>query len=193
MRIPFGYAHVLLGFTGPAVPRGAAMTFGVFNELDLSPSDISLAVDTEFNAELRPRFLNTVTLSAIRVKLGPNVSGALHTRAVSRTGAIAVGAASPQVAKLVRKTSAEGGRWSQGRMYWPGVGETTIDQAGIIDPATLSADQTALTAFRLDLAAAGLPLQIFHATTSSSDRVPTPVNGLILDATVATQRRRLRR
>jgi hypothetical protein len=193
MVIPFGYGQALYSFTGTALPLGAAMTFGFYNAGDFNPQQLATFFRDAWDAHWKPRNLNSVTLSATRVKLGPNESGAMAEVSSNIAGALNSPAASPNVAKLVRKISSEGGRWSRGRSYWPGVGELQIDGAGNIDAPTLTADQSAATAFYDLCVTNNSPLVILHAGPPAPPRAPTPVSGLQVDGRVATQRRRLRR
>lgn len=107
-------------------------------------------------------------------------------------GGRAPGAAPPNVATLVQKLTALGGRRNRGRMYLPGAVETDIDNEGLYGTTPLGVLQTAATAFRTQtLALAQVDqLVLLH---EQAPFTPTEITSLVVSRTVATQRRRQRR
>jgi hypothetical protein len=117
----------------------------------------------------------------------------------------------PNVAYLVAKHCSHTRRQRPGRMYLGGVDETVVDGTGLIGPASLSSCNAALENFRNDLTHAS---GVTHPGTTAwrvvhiagYDGVPVPgfplghpnawnssdVSSAVMDARVATQRRRLR-
>lgn len=93
-------------------------------------------------------------------------------------------------ALLVSKITALGGRKYRGRNFWPAayLYESSVDQRGVIAPASLAALQTSMSGFLTDCAADDMELVLLH----SGPEVPTPIVGLVVDDMISTQRRRMR-
>lgn len=191
MIIPAGYAQVNLIFQGDAVPRGAQLTFGVDNQvLDLTPVNVAAAVYTAWEDTLQTVTLDTLILSAIKVKEGPNDVGPEGTFPYNLAGAQTASAESPQVALIVTKQSVLGGKKNRGRWFLPAVRESYVDDSGEVDPTGGGVIQTQLTAFGAALATADLPMVILHNDVLDT---PTAVVSLDLTSKAGSQRRRLRR
>jgi hypothetical protein len=187
--IPVGYSHVVLGFTGAYVPRGAAVTFGVENVGAQAASDVALDVLASVTTStIMGNIADGVILSQVTVKNGPNDTGGFGEQSANIVGSASGAGYSPNTAYLLRKTTDLGGREGRGRLFWPGVNETDIDGTGTVAPARISALQTDCNAFLTALAANAVPMVLLH----NSATVPTDVIGLICEPKVATQRRRLR-
>lgn len=205
MYLPVGYYHAQMLFSGASIPRGAAVTFGG-SVASGTPAVAAAAINTAWNTHLKPQTLSSVTLAGTRVKFGPMDDGpfAYVTHGVAGTsggGAVAP----PNVAYLVRKNSASGGRRGAGRMFFPGVAEANADNVGAVDPPYLASFQTAVTAFFNGLNSVSLPMYLIHSDGTYlkivdgeavvrvvEAKMPTAVTSLAVDAKVATQRRRLR-
>lgn len=111
----------------------------------------------------------------------------------SDTGTYAGSSAAPQVAILVRKTSALGGRRNRGRMYIPGPPEGQVEPGGRLNPTYRGQVQSEVEDLLGDLPAAAANVDqmvIFHQEGSPT---PTVVTELVVDGLVATQRRRVGR
>lgn len=106
-------------------------------------------------------------------------------------GTIASPSLPPNCSALVRKVTTAGGRRNRGRAYVPlcFTGEGFVDQAGFITPATITAMNTKFNLMLSDLNTAGYQPVLFH---TQPPYTPTPVSSLVLQAQIATQRRRLR-
>lgn len=102
---------------------------------------------------------------------------------------------SPNVALLLRKRTARGGRRGRGRMFLPwAIAETSIDEAGNVDSGVVSAYTTGATSFLGWLDTNDAPMVILHSLGgSTAPGVPDTVTDFFCDNRVATQRRRLRR
>lgn len=188
MIIPEGYAHVQHFFSGNGLPRGAACTYGCVVGLDSSPNVMAEALHGAFATNIMPNLSSSVTLNTTRVKWGPNTTGPFD----EYTGAVAGGAAAstspPNVAFLVEKRTALGGRMGQGRMYLPGVEEGAVGVNGAVLGSTITAVNSDLNAFLAQLESGTRNMVLLHSTSLT----PTPVLSLNIDAFAATQRRRLR-
>lgn len=194
MEIPEGYAQANFIHTGSAVPTGAQWTLG----LDVS----NYAGDANECAEsLRLAYIdavmggynaNTCVLSGISVKFGPTLTGpsGFAFAAVAGLGGSAGG--QPQVSYLIHKTTAFGGRAGRGRVYMPGVMEGFVNESGVVATEALEATQEAWTDFGAKLDVDLLPPVLLHGE-SSPITTPSPITAFVVDAQVATQRRRNRR
>lgn len=204
LNLPAGYFHAQMLFGGVAAPTKAACTFAGKDEAVTStPATIGAAIITAYNARLDIQTNSSITFEGVRVKKGPMDIGPYATVAASNAGGNGVIATTPNVAFLLHKYTAIGGKKGQGRMYWPGVGESEVDYAGAVDATKLSTFNTALGQFFADLATAGYPMYLAHSfgtykkrdgsTVVVASRAPDLVTSIALDAKAATQRRRLRR
>lgn len=192
--IPLNYSQVNLKFTGAAVPRGAEVTFGVANTTSLSPTGVAACVEealgdfTGWSA-----FSNLARITSILVKNGPNATGPFVEVPANSGGEGTGQPITPNVAVLVRKTTALGGRAGSGRMYWPGLLEGNVNGAGVLEGHVVAGLQDAFNAFWLSLETLNVPPMLLHGPGSPvSDDFPTVITAFNVDPVVATQRRRLR-
>lgn len=208
MTIPEGFAEITYKFTGAAAPRGAYVVFGVQNVADVGAPTVANLARASFTSSTMPaRLTDDVALTEVRAKLGPDATGDFASETGSWPGTQATTSFPPQVATLVRKVTGSGGRRGRGRMYFPGVPETGVDDAGIISAAGVTAWNLALADFLGALSGNDLPMYLLHDPATIwtlvngqprrvpiSGPIPAPdvVSSLIVDPKVATQRRRLR-
>lgn len=193
MIIPVDFAQVNLIFTGPGVPTGAEVTFGVDNSVgSYTAALLADAVDTAFSDSFVAfSIAEGVNLTSIKVKKGPNATGAMFIEPSGNDGqGDPTGA--PNLAFLIRKETAIGGRAGRGRMFLPGVPETSVDPGGQITSTAVTNLQGQLDNFLLELEGVDLPLVVLHSAGSPIS-TPTPITGLSVQTTGATQRQRLRR
>ena len=180
------------------------MTFGV-KPVDLNPSAIATGIVGAFASpgSLFTRISSAVTMTGCRVSVGQDGGEDLIGFSpfnVACTGAAAT--VTPNVAALIHKRTARGGRRGRGRMFLPwAIVETQVDNAGVLDPAQNTSLQTAATAFFDALAAGGEPMYLLHGPGVEKEGEPPPpppppptiVVSLDVDRIVSTQRRRLGR
>jgi hypothetical protein len=190
MIIPEGFGQATLVFGGSALPRGAAVVFGYDSSLSTSPNADADAIVTAVEDNLMGWLATNVTLVRVDTKWGPNSTGAIGSSASGTPGVAGVNSSPPNTSFLLRKLTDAGGRINQGRMYVPGVVEDRVGNDGVLTAGTVSGLQADATAFLNDLGAADLPMYLLHNDPGDS---PTLVTGLLVEATVATQRHRLRR
>jgi len=190
MTIPSGFAQVNLKFTGASIPTGAEVTFGVIADVVTDPEAIADEVITACtsSAWLAP-LSQTIDLSTILVKVGPDVSGPSIEVPTELGGGTAGNVAPPNVAALVRKNTVHGGRKGSGRMYLPGIIESVVGDDGVLDTTFRNGLQADLEEFRAALDAAEIEMFLLHGDATS----PYQVTSLNVQASAATQRRRLRR
>lgn len=189
MVIPNGYAQVSHFFGGAASPHGAAVTYGVAREESLAPDLVAQGAHELFdnfwpaNADSNWQLLSTL------VKFGPNATGPTGEYAATVNGAISGVACPPNVAILIQKQTAFGGRTGRGRMYLPGVASQGVNDNGTIKTAELIDINGRAADFLSAMGDFGYPLALLSATASD----PKPITALSCGASVATIRRRLRR
>lgn len=194
MEIPVGYAQANFIFTGAACPTGAEITLG----LDVSgfsgtPSDAGDALEVAWNSGQVPNsYTDDVTLASILVKFGPTATGPSAVWPVGAAGGQATQSAPPQVAYLIQKQTALGGRAGRGRLYLPGVPDNAVDDGGNLTGGIDTDTTTRFNDFAIAAALADLSPVLLHGDNSPIS-LPTPITSFACDSMVATQRRRLRR
>ena len=186
MIIPAGFAQVSIHFGGVGLPTGAVTTWGIDQGLLDTPDAVAADNLGIFNTFLMPFVSDTVSTTLCEVKFGPNDVGPVGTDTAGTAGGEPGDQAPPNVAWLLTKRTALGGRANRGRMFIPGPPEAFITASGTMAASAL---QTAADDFLDALATTGTPMVILHNGTGD----PTPVTQLISEPRVATQRRRLRR
>lgn len=95
----------------------------------------------------------------------------------------------PNIAVLIQKRGALGGRRNRGRMYLPGLTQSAINAAGTLDSSVVTGIQTNVDTMLSQQATAGDTPVVFH---QSSPFTPTNVGVFSVQNTIATQRTRLR-
>lgn len=192
MFIPPGFAGVLIPFQQATLARSAAITFGV----DVSGATgtqqaICDEIQASFMANLGLIIDSSVTIGPVKMSFGQDGAEAVAAQGtVSNPGGRALVSTPPQVAVLVKKTTALGGRRNRGRFYLPwAVASGSIGETGTLVGTEQTALQTKATAFRTQLAAtpSPTPMVLLHQVGSTT---PTLVTALTVDARGATQRRR---
>lgn len=197
MPTPPGFADCSLEFQQTGLTRPAYITFGV-NPTDTDPSVVAGLVHAAWGAagSLRTIMDSSVTMTGVRASLGTDGSGDLvYVMATTDLGTGSALTALPaNCAVLVHKTTDRGGRRGRGRMYIPWcLAESACDEAGIITAGNLSTIQTALNGFKAALVTQNVPMVLLHSEGKTAIVPPDPVNFLIADRLIATQRRRLGR
>lgn len=209
MTIPSGYGQVSVEYSGPGAPTGAVNVFGIADPGSTTPAAIAATVRSIWGTRIMPNLTDDVVLSKVRVKLGPDDTGAFGEVSAATGGSLAVTSLTPNTAFLVNKGTELGGRRGRGRMFIPGVAEGDADDSGTVLGSRLAALNTALTQTLDDLALNSIAMYLLHSPATvwvlNSDGqprrqpldLPIPDPDLVLSlsaaAKVATQRRRLRR
>ncbi len=195
MIIPPGYAAISMPFAHSGLARRAFITFGVKNNTgQTTPQSIANAVFTAAAAttSLLSRIDADVVMGPVIAAVGQDGGAPLSGEGANTQAGGLVGSSVPSnVAVLIKKTSATGGRIGRGRSFLPwAVDEATVDQVGIIAVSQVALIQTAVTNFLNNLSTGNVPMVILHSTALS---LPPLVTALTPDRLVATQRRRLGR
>lgn len=206
-EIEAGYGQVTHHFIGGAVPLGAAVTYGIRNDSDISAVGCASLARAAV-AGVVARLTDSVAMVRTSVKLGPNDTGSSGEHAgAAVNGASGTNAAPPNVAYLVTKVTLLGGRRGRGRMFFPGVEETGVNDGGLNDQAVIDAWTIALDDMLGLLAVSDIPMYLLHGpktewvliqgqprrvTVAGAIPTATIVESLIFDARVASQRDRNR-
>ena len=190
--IPSGFAliqHELIATPPASLPSGPCLvTYGV----ELVTGGAQDAADdcaAYFGSFVENVCTADFTLQSTTAKEGPNDVGPVAVSNNQAVGTVSGSAAPPNVAVLVQKRSAFGGKRNRGRFYVPGVPDTQMGPTGLLGSTPLGDIQTAADALLDGIESEGKPMVILH---SSGSGTPTPVTSLIVLALLATQRRRIR-
>lgn len=191
--IPVDFAQITWLFTGAGLPHGAAVTLGVdVSTFAGSPTDAANDARDAFAGEVMTFLNSAAVLTETNVKFGPTATGPTGVSTGSTAGTGATAGMAPNSTFLVHKATLFGGRAGRGRMFLPGVAESSVDQAGAIDSGTVTALQGGIDQLIVELNAAGMIPVLLHGVGSPLT-VPSTITTMTVDSTVATQRRRLRR
>ena len=190
--IPTGFIQANLKFTGNSSPLGAEVTCG-FDATGFvgDVADMAQEIGDQWTASIRTVMPGTVILGSVLVKAGPNETGPSAEVPINSVGSGGGASASPNVAILVSKNTAFGGRAGRGRFYHPGPQESEVDPNGALSGAFVAGMQTEVNDFFGALTTAGLEPVLLHGVGSPLT-TPTPITSFTVDGRVATQRRRLR-
>lgn len=209
MTIPEFFYQATIEMIGTALPNGAAWTFGGANIATTTAEDVANRVAVAISSStLMSNFSSSVEISAVLIKLGPDETGPSFYRVTGIPGSLGSAAVPPAVSALVVKSTDAGGRRGRGRFFLPGLLETEVTQAGVIDGARRSAINTDLAALLTLLDTDDLPMVLLHdrstewvlvdgqprrIPTGGAPPAPDIVNQLSVQASAGTQRRRQRR
>lgn len=191
MIIPVGFSSLSIEFEGPGVPTGAAITFGVNQDVLLTTvAQIGQAFAVAWdNANVVSLYDQSVTVKNCHVKMGPNDVGPSGDRPCDFQGSRVSEVGYPGVSVLVTKSTALGGRKNRGRFFLPGITEGDIAIGGALESSFLSACGIVFGNFFTELGDGGIPMVILHNDATA----PTDVTALVVASQSATQRRRNRR
>lgn len=209
MIIPEGFAQITYRFEGSGLPRGAACVFGVSNDTDLSALAVATAARAAANTGLMTNLSAGVSLTEVLAKLGPVDTGPSAVVGGAIPGGVAsAGGMQPATAYLITKNTDLGGRRGKGRLYLPGVDESVVSPTGVVSAGQITALQAEISEWRTNLITSNIPMVLLHGPPTAwqlvngqprrvpvggnFNDVPNAVTSLVLDGTVATQRRRLR-
>jgi hypothetical protein len=185
--------------------RKSEITFAVIDGDVAGAQDVADDVMGSFNSNMRGVFDNEVVCGPTLVTLGDGTSTpsiATSAAALLNGTAVIPNSLPPNVALLVKKATAFGGRRNRGRMFLPWcLDGTSINEGGTVAPAGVTAIQALVNAWLADLTAVNVPMIIANRVFNT----PLPphhvvdidaghvVTSLTVENLVATQRRRLGR
>jgi len=190
--IPDGYAQVNWRFSGPNAPTGAEVTLGFAVEEGVMPVEMAVKARDNWIQWLSTMQTADISLTSVTCKFGPNLTGASATVGANQGGGQSVNPEVPQTALLVTKLTGAGGRAGRGRMFIPGIIESSFDSSGTMVASQLLAWNNALDSWHTDMLSEAMVPVLLHGADS-----PIPAPLLITDfqaqGRAATQRRRMRR
>lgn len=191
--IPTGFAQVAYRCTLLDDPEPMITTVGLdMSTADPDPTTAAADLLDQWQAAFPPaNTFSQYNLQSVTLRIGNGTSSPDLVEVNSPQPGTAVGNPPPQnVTLLVRKLSTLGGRRGRGRMYVPlwMQPESTINANGFLDASARTARQSEINSWLGGV----FGFVILHSTGITSTPVPTPITSFVVDARVATQRRRLR-
>lgn len=195
LQIPAGYGQMNLIWQVIGGVRPCEVTLGYHDEPGNEPAEQAQAIWDDITAVNRPcaalRMGRDWTFLGVRcmqmTESGPVVGEFFQT--VTGTGAW--DSPSLNLAVLIRKNTASGGRANRGRLFVPptGISETGVNQLGALTSSARTQIQGDWDAFKTALAANPMTLHLYHNETA----IPTTITSLSVQSLCATQRRRMRK
>lgn len=189
MIIPVGFIQFTMNFGGNGLANPGAVIFGASNTLPMDAQTAATNAAALWSEHIMPVLNDDVQFTGCLAKLGPNSTGQSAFESTADNGGVSSTGATSNVAYLVHKNSSIGGRHGRGRMYLPGVTESSVGSDGSVDSAIRGDIQTAVDAWLSDMDIGNLTVYLLHTDATS----PSSVESLTVDARAATQRRRMRR
>jgi hypothetical protein len=196
MPTPPGFADVSMRLNLSGFARSAYITYGV-DPTSTDPDAIATQCVLAWigAGSMNSRLDSTVTMAEVIVRLGTDGGEDLLGSAVNASvGGLTGGAPPPNVAVLMHKRTARGGRRGRGRLFLPWFcSDNDTNEDGTLLPALVTAVQTAGAIWLADLATRNVPMHILHSPGQTAEGPPNEVTSLVVSNLVATQRRRLGR
>ena len=193
MTIPVGYGQINWKMGGSALPTGAEVTMGIdISAALITQAEVANLAIEGWDAEIAPWISDGFELTSVLVKYGPDATGPSIEIGASVNGEHAGVGAPPNVAYLLKKITADGGRAGRGRLYVPGVPEAQVDSAGLLTSTVRNGLDAGWEAFAAAFVAEAIGFVVLHQDGSPIS-TPSPITSLVVDNRVATQRQRLRR
>lgn len=192
MNIPTGYAQINHFFSGIAYPRGAQITYGLHRTGASEVAAMAEEAHSFVNSAFHSFWPTNLTLVKTRCKWGPTETGPFAEFSDAIAGANAEAPDAPQVAVLITKETALGGRTNRGRFFLPGLAESMTNSGGVIASATVADLGTRCDGW-LTAIEAGTNMDHMVLLHNLVEETPTDVTALVVQQLVATQRRRLRK
>lgn len=189
MDIPIGYSMVRHYFTSAAVSREAMLSYGIVGSGGMTPTEAAEALYEAWDAMANQTQHSSAVQQRCEVQVGPSPAGPTGIATGASVGGQGGAAMSPQVAILVKKLTAFGGRSQRGRFYIPFVSEDQVDGAGHL---TITAQESANLGIDNWVAALDT-LTITPVLLHEGSGDPTIITDWVLNPIVATQRKRLKR
>lgn len=186
--VPPGFGLISVEYSLVGDPEPMFTTWGVTLTDVPTPADLLAYYITDVQ-ELTHMMSTDYTAIAIHCAVGQDGGPpVLVDRALADAGTGSAAACPQNVAVLIKKQTALGGRHGRGRTFWPGIPEGQVNSAGVIGSTALGDWQDAANFLEAFTDPFGPPV-LLHVDASIT---PTPITGFLVDGRVATQRRRLR-
>jgi hypothetical protein len=195
--------HCAIELRSDSDPDPWYVTFGVrYPDVEIDPDLLGNKVSNDFWAGIGTWLSNTVTMTGVDVTFGQDDEEPIRRFVPTVTPKVGESSAAklPQnCALLVKKVTGKGGRRNQGRFFLPNmIDEDKVSNTGVITPAHRNQLQNSINDILISLhedgdpGPPGLDMVILHGSEGAGSTTPTVVDGLIVDGTISTQRRRLR-
>lgn len=201
-----GLVMVTQALRHSAVSHLALVTYACTNDGALSAQECADAVQNAWNGSWPIMADNNCTAEPPEILLGDGTTSPLYALAAGPpvVGTSNIACPSPNIAMLIKKTTALAGRKNRGRMYLPfHLDESGIDEKGLITGDAPGLAATATSIFMDALVANDLPMVIANRATAidgatgkkyvSAYHTGATVTGFNMEPYVATQRRRMPR
>ena len=196
--VPDGYGLVVHSILLNGDPEPMAVTYGIEVEATADPQVVATECRNAF-APVMEQMSDQYRLNVTEVLLQKGPSSVPPEVGINATQAIGTDNRPPvpqNTAFLIKKRSSVAGRSGGGRFYLPGVVEAAVDAIGQVEPVFLGLQNARLVTMKNALLSAPQTngMVILHDSLSAAAvDPPHTVTSLVMDARVATQRRRLRR
>lgn len=206
MEIPPGFSNTRLIWSAPGVQDQMGISLGCQNGL----GQTALSTATKFYDAWAAIFhyageAFNAGWTFEGTSTSMNVGGELEVgeKLVPISGTLTNAGATVNLAVLIRKTTALGGRKQRGRSYLPPFSllEANIEVNGDLNPAYQLGLQTSMDEFQAALELESYLLHLLHSNTRDpltgveipdTAAPPTPIVAFAVQARAATQRRRMR-
>lgn len=198
MIIPPGFASITVPIRHSALPRAAAVTFGVdSSNWPGDYVDMCDRIGADFDSALSAGFDSQVSMGPVRASVGQDGGENLSVEGTYTWSGDAAGERqSAQIALLVKKLTARGGRRGRGRMYFPWMlSETGVDETGRLGAGVAASYQSLMNNWRVAalIDPGSTPLYLLHSAGASAAGNPDEITALLVDPVTGTQRRRVGR
>jgi hypothetical protein len=209
--IPAGFGSVSVNLKHGSIPRPAAVTYGVQTTSITDFQTFVNGLQTQFDTALSPILDTEVLIGPTTLRYVPSGGGEVVTilsTVLPTLGAQNVDSTPSNVALLVKKLTAQGGRRGRGRLFLPwAIPETSMGETGVLTPAYITSCTNALNTWFANFSVQKMvvlhdstkrtvthPSDTVTQITESEVAVPPPaeVTALQVDPVCSTQRRRLR-
>jgi hypothetical protein len=197
-----GYADVAVQLKHALLGRAAYITFGC-NPSGTDVPTMAANVNISINAagSLKTMFDSSVSFGTITVRYGvESAEDQVSVFPSAVVGTLVQASVPPNVALLVYKRTARGGRRGRGRLFLPWAPSVNaVNEDGTIVTSYMTTAQTALETFRAALITNDMPMVVLHKPSQPGTQHPTtqgapdPVTALNPSGLISTQRRRLGR
>jgi hypothetical protein len=199
LTIPAGFAEATYRYTLAGDPQVMTVSVGVDHDGSVDAETLAGNLYVPMGVWVGSAWGSDYALTGVSVVM--NVGGVLTEGEVNviTPGVAATNHPVQNTALLIRKVSGLAGRANRGRWYMPPgrLAEVDVNNFGLIDAVDLATIQGEVDSLLLDLETAGGVdnLVILHSEVPPgvpSIVPPTEITNLVVEQTVATQRRRLR-
>lgn len=187
--IPNGYQMALYRLSLTNDPEPILISCG--HKINAAPDADADALHDNFYESWKNRLSAAYALEEVSVKQVTTGGAELEGTHVEHQVGLYAGGILPQnCATLVKKVTGQSGRHNRGRCFIPGaINRDNVGGNGVLTATELGLQQAAANTWRLACVSDSLDMVILH---SSGPSAATPVTALVVDAKIATQRRRLR-